>query len=245
MSMKQSLLFAIGAATFITSAVFAGGPDHYALLPQQQQPSENAIYLEGQLGYAFVDWSDFNSNNVIGNSATANYAVTSNGNGGLSGGADLGYQFAKYFGVEGGWVYLPTVDARGTGNAVNSATVPTTSTTDVSSWALYLAAKIMLPLYDGINLYGKAGAAYRHLSYGALYTTPPNGIVSVNTSGYYFAPLFAVGVGYTISNWLLSVQYMFIASNTDVNNANSNFGAPDAAPAVNLLTGTVGYRFDL
>ena len=236
MSVKKFLIVLVSLAT---TAAIAGGPDRLGMAAQPR--FQNSLYLEGHLGYAVSDWSDFNANTLIGASGASNYTPTSNGNGGFTGGLDLGYNFTHNIALESGWFYLPTVNVAGTGNAIGGQTIPGSSTGDVASWALYLAAKLSVPVMDSLGLYGKLGVSYRHLTYSGISSL----LSTVSGTGYYWSPIFAAGLEYTLNTWLFGAQYAYIPAESGTNNANATYGAPDAAPQANLITAFVGYKFNI
>lgn len=241
MSVKKILvLTAATLAAVGTTAAMAGASDNMAMA---SAPSQSSVYVDLGGGYAQSNWSDFNSNGLIGNSLVSTYTPTSNGQGGFIGGGDLGYNINNNIAVEGGAYYLPKVEAAGTGVSVGGTTSVLTTVTGypVYSWFGYMAAKLSVAVADNLDLYGKIGAAYRALYYGT-----PNG-VSLNqfaSDGSYWAPLFGAGLQYTWDmNWMVGAQYLYLPGNTNVNNVNTAFGAPNAAPEANLYTAFLGYKF--
>lgn len=244
MSVKKLLL--LSAASLVAmgaTAAMAGGPDHMAM--PSEPAFQNSVYVEGHVGYVVSKWSTFNSNDVIGNSATSLFSPTSSKNHGWTGGADLGYNITQNIAVEGGWFYLPKVEGSTTGHAVHSSAVAT-GTATVKSWFAYTAAKFSVPfVVDGLDLFGKLGVAYRSLKYSTSVTSTDSVLLNVIGNGHYWAPVFGAGIQYNWGSWLVGAQYMYLPGNSSVNNNNTNFGAPNAAPEVHMGTAFLGYKFEV
>lgn len=243
MSVKKLLVLgAAGLAAIGVTAAMAGGPDHMAM--PSEHGFQKSVYVDLHGGAAESDWREFNSNGVIGASSDSSFIATTNRRGGWTGGVDFGYNITQHIAAEAGWFYLPRVSAKGSGSAVNGAAVQSATTSaNVRSWFAYVAAKLTVPtiIVDHLDLFGKVGVAYRALKYGTSSTDAT--LKAVMGNGHYWAPVFGAGIQYSWENWMLGAQYMFLPSNTNVNYASTNFGAPDAAPAVNLGTVFVGYKF--
>ena len=159
------------------------------------------------------------------------------------------------FRSEAGWLHLPTASGGLTVNGSQGQSITSMTNDSVNSWLTYGALKFLLPAGHDITLFGKVGAAYRSLHFGL-----PQEIVSpasgsgnlpsnVSSNGHYWAPVFATGVEYNNDNWLMGIQYLYLPGNDCINNgaagALQGFGAPNAAPEVNLYTGFVGYQFSV
>ncbi len=246
MSVKNLLvLTAAGLAAIGATAVMAGGPDHMAM--PSEPAFQNSIYLEGHFGYAQSNWTKNNSNKLIGASATSAYDVSSHGKGYLTAGADLGYNITQHIAVEAGWFYLPKVAGSVTTLGTGTDLLPAGSGAVVRSWFAYTAAKLSVPVMDNLDLFGKVGVAYRALNYSVPSTVRTT--LGVSDKGHYWTPVFGTGIQYTWGNWLLGAQYMYLPANTEINygavGGLLNAGAPNAAPAVNLYTGSLGYKFNV
>jgi len=207
---------------------------------------QNSVYVDAHVGYAQVDWKNFNSSGVMGTASLSYFAPNNNENGGVTGGADTGYNFTNYIAGELGWFYLPEVKGAGTSSgAIN--TFAASQTAKVHSWLAYGAAKLSVPMVSHVQLFGKVGAAYRSLKY----TVPSGGnagFVNLTKDGGYWSPIFAAGMQYTRNGWILGMQYVHILSNTDQNGNVARDGTvvnggPDAAPAVNMYTAYLGYQY--
>lgn len=218
----------------LTASVFAGGyepiPDEPTVDPTtiEFQPM---LYLDFHGGYAQSNWNDFVDNGLLGASSTSWYTPSKNGHGGWMGGADLGYTFMQHLGFELGWMYLPRVNGDATVNAGTPG-----STMHINSWVAYGAARLNLPVLRNVELFGKAGAAYRW-----MHSYAPSDALAMAGHGEYWSPVFGVGLQLTNDAWRFGVQYLFISSNNRIN-YNSGVGAPNAAPAVNMYTAFIGYQ---
>jgi opacity protein-like surface antigen len=243
MSVKKLLvLTAASFAAIGATAAMAGGPDHMAM--PSEPAFQNSIYLDGHVGYTQSNWSSFNSNNVMGARGTSLFAPGTNGKGGVTGGADIGYNITQHIAAEAGWFYIPQVKGNGLGSATTAALTnyqqATTTVGKVDSWFAYMAAKLSVPVMENFDLFGKVGVAYRGLTYS------PNTLSGVTGHGHYWAPVFGAGLQYTFAQaWMLGAQYMHLPGNSEVNYGNPLFGAPNAAPELNQYTAFLGYKFNV
>lgn len=216
MSVKKLLvLTAAGIASLGVTAALAGGPD--------VAPADNGAYVDLNLGYGFQDWQGI-ANLII--TPTRSRVWGDNSTGGFAGSVDLGYQWNQYLAAEFGYWYLPQASYTNTpagGVAVGG---------NVSNYALYLAAKFMAPVMDNLDLFFKAGLAYRY----ANQTTAAGPLnAPANNTQTNITPTFSGGIQYNYTpNWRFNVMYTYISSNA---------GAP--TPNVHLITAGVGYLFTL
>lgn len=234
MSIKKLLvLSAAGIAAITAASAMAGG--------YTAAPARPSVYVDAHVGYAQVNWKDFNANEVMGVSSSAFFSPTENGDGGVTGGVDVGYSWCKYFAAEGGWFYLPEVKGGVTGNGTTDG-FAANSTATISSWLAYAAMKMSVAVMDHTFLFGKFGVAYRSLDA----TIPAGGSAgfrAVAGQGHYWAPIFMAGMQYNWGGWIFGAQYLHLPGNAELNQSAGNTGAPDAAPQVNMYTAFVGYQF--
>lgn len=146
--------------------------------------------------------------------------TTENGTGGFTGGADLGYNYTQNLAFEAGWFYLPRVSG--------TALVRQVGRTATSQGLVYLAAKLSAPIMDSFDLFAKAGVGYRYLTNTGV------------SNGNYWLPVFAGGAQYNYGQWIFGAQYTFVTGNFVTSSGGSN----DAQQA-QLLTGFVGYKFNV
>lgn len=229
MSVKKLLvLSAAGLAALGVTVAFAGGPEEMPM-PPAAPVFQQLVYIEGNLGYAIVDWRHF--------STTPFFTLTHNSEGGFVYGGDIGYQFMRNFAIEGGIYRLPEAEGTNIGIIDNVVYGTFGAPLDIHSWFIYLAGKITVPLYENFDLFGKVGVAYRQLSFNSP-TIPPLFLGSPPTQGYW-DPVFAGGLNYMFTpNWTANLQYMRVP-------AFLRNGDTRQAPSANLFTGGVGFQFSV
>lgn len=206
MSLKKIfILMGVALAVAVTGLAFAGSAI-YKSANQANTPTtaiyepaitpvgdigDTAMYFEANVGYMRMNYSDLFGPAV---------ALNSNGRGGFVFGADIGYQFTHYFGLELGG-YFPQV--------VNGS-VAAGGRVSLKTWLAYLAAKLSVPICRSFDVFFKGGLNYRSLR------------VSGNGIGRVFRarsvqPMFGVGAEYRISrNWLVNAQYLYFATSPTV-----------------------------
>ncbi len=247
MSVNKYLSLAAAAlVSVVTTAAIAGGPDHMAT-PMPMYYS--GFYADFDIGWGGSRWSHFLGGvmNPTGQAlvSTLKGSVTKNGDGGFSWGGNLGYQFNQYFSVEVGAYDLESV--KGTvGVSIpiqNNNPIPISSgSVKVSSWALYMAGKIAVPLFYHLDMFGKMGMAFRFLNYSgagiANATAIEAGSNHFINDQHYATWLAGVGLQYWFtSNWSVNAQYLHIPG---YNRAQE---VAMQSPNVNLILGGMGYKF--
>jgi len=236
MSVKNKLLvLAAGVAAIAVTAAQAGGPGVMAA----PAPVDSGIYVDVDAGSAQSNWSNFWAGAM--NPAPMGVppgTVTSHGRSGFTIGGDLGYQFNRHFSAELGWYKLPTV-------AGSAPIAPIAmNALQTRSWILYFAGKLSVPVYDDIDLFGKAGLVWRNLSYSGSSAANPIFAAGIGRTGHYWAPFLGFGGQYKITHeWSVNVQYLYIPAYT----RNANFvvanDVKNQAPAAHLILGGIGYKF--
>ena len=210
MSVKTNLLIAAAAVLGVSSA-YAGGPE---MMAAPAAPSFTPyFYGELGLGYAQTDYSLFTpSGGITGGD---------NKNGGLSYAGDFGYQFMPNLAVELGGGYLPKFK-----NATLSEG-DTDYSTSASSWYAYGAGRIDTDVInDNINVYAKAGVAYRNVD------------LDVG-NGDYWAPIFGAGVSYDVrDNIYVALEMNYIGGNNDFSSSDK------VQPSASIYMAKVGYQFN-
>lgn len=222
MSVKKILILSAAvAAAMGATAALAGGPEY---VPGYQPH----VYVEGNVGYAWIDWRNFAFTPFLFGFNNNN---NNNNQGGFAGGGDIGYMFTRNLGLEVGAYYLPRVNGNDFffGNPLT-----------VNNWFGYIGGRISVPIYQNIDLFGKVGAAWRSLNW----TGAGAGALGLGNSTYW-APMFAVGGKYQINdNWSVNVMYTRVAGNNTFSGNNNVFGVNSRlAPPVNMVTGGIGYEF--
>lgn len=132
MTLLLGLAAVAGPASAADTGWYAGvdlGSSNYA----QMKPSADQVTQDlAQQGIA--------TTNSVSDTATAY-------------GLDVGYQFLRYFAVEGGYVDLGSVSAD-----INATAVPVTEHVEIHAKGETLYAVGILPLSDNFSLFGKLGA---------------------------------------------------------------------------------------
>ena len=218
MSVKTNLLIAAAAVLGVSSA-YAGGPE---MMAAPAAPSFTPyFYGELGLGYAQTNYSDFFNLTTTG---------TTNSNGGLSYAGDFGYEFMPHLAVELGGGYLPEFKA----DTISSGVSPSQDRTNAkaTSWYAYGAGRIDTNVMnDKINVYAKAGVAYRSLS--------QSDDQSADNDFSYWAPIFGAGVSYDVrDNIYVALEMNYIG------NTNDNTNPDEVAPATSIYMAKVGYKFN-
>ena len=149
-------------------------------------------------------------------------------NSGVVYGGKLGYQITRRFGAEAGGFVLPKSDQTPNGT--------------VKSWVGYGAATFRFPLLKDESLFlrGKVGAAYRELDHdGELY----QGV----GEGHYWTAILGASLNYAFNfthPLILGVEYSNIFGSRDSWSSDGHINA-DAAPSVQIVTGTLSVAFKL
>ncbi len=221
---------AAGCAVVAMTSALAGG-----YTPEPVAPvADNGFYIGGDLGYARQDYFD----NSTWQQYTGVEQNNANNQGGFTGGVNLGYKINTHYAVELGWFDLPSpnVNAQGQASAY------------LSSWALYLAAKYMVPLaMSDASWYFKVGVAYRQATLAASTVVAGATVTGVTSSSSdYVRPMFATGLQYAFTqafSGLAQYAYFYGANNSFPLNV-ANKGSLGTVGA-NVFTLGVAYNFTM
>ena len=232
MSVKTNLLIAAAAVLGVSSA-YAGGPE---MMAAPAAPSFTPyFYGELGLGYAQTSYNDFEGVDVD----------ATNSNGGLSYAGNFGYEFMPHLAVELGGGYLPEWKDDGSQSVTVDGTSYTfTGNLKVSSWYAYGAGRIDTNVVnDKINVYAKAGVAYRSVTDKFSGTVSAAGeeeeSYSEDETNSFWAPFFGAGVSYDVrDNIYVALEMNYIGNNND---ASSDTGI---VPAASIYMAKVGYKFN-
>lgn len=251
MSIKKLLILsAAGLAAVTSAAAFAGGPDE-----MEQSLFAPAIYMDVHGGYSFYNWNGL----VANNSGVIFFDQhLQRGHGGGMGGGDVGLQVFKNIAVEVGGFYLPRV--KGVSNTATDVSTPSCAAGNSSlsctqgqqyNWAAYAAGRfnVHMPYIEGLDMFAKVGAVWRAMS---------NHDFSANRGGmrHYWDVIFGAGFDYDLMNsgFNVGVQWMHIPGHIAGTNTAGAAGDEDTPsnrrllssmqPAQDLVTGSVGYKFD-
>lgn len=140
-----------------------------------------AAYVGGQLGWGNIHQDGFKG-----------LSHSSSKDDGIAGRIYAGYQFNQYVAVEAGATKFSNMTSKGT---IEGMRLKGT----VKTYAADLVAKGILPLQNGISIYGKAGAAYLHEKAHASIA----GFSSSETESKVL-PTFGVGTSYDINSNLVA-----------------------------------------
>ncbi|MDF3055544.1 MAG: OmpA-like transrane domain protein [Gammaproteobacteria bacterium] len=168
--------------------------------PYAYDQSGAGFVIGAEAGYANTHWDNANIN-------SSNLLITGSGTG-FAGRVFLGYDFNRYIGFEGGYIYLPTATLAL--DIDNNTSVGV----DISNYAFDFLGKISVPVTSGLSLYAKAGLGYFHSS-----ISGPN--LGQTGDASHFGPAFGVGAGYEIiPNLAINLSWLRYSGNGDMNSDN-------------------------
>ncbi|MCB1827241.1 MAG: outer membrane beta-barrel protein [Coxiellaceae bacterium] len=247
MSLKKLLIMtAAGAATLGTTAAMAGGPDVMAA----PAPVDSYFYVEANVGYAFQNYVNQASAAVgtVGVQILPLSGVQGDGaSGGLVYGADFGYMFNQYIGLELGWTYLP----RFANTFVSNVTAGATGLMGVSlrnAGAAWGALKLVAPLTENFDAFFKAGVSYKYgsLVFAGAEQTPPTGSVSGVDKMREWRPVMAAGVSYGFAeDWMASVSWTHFWGGSTYAISAPAVSTDVVTPASDVLMMSLGYKFSV
>lgn len=182
--------------------------------PPYPTPAPNYIgfYADGYIGYAQTDFPNFSRHSHF----------TGNRNGGVTGGGAGGYQWNRFLAAEVGGISLPTV-------GIEDIFIPSTGTTitDIhrKSWFIYVAGKIMVPVFviDNLDVFFKGGGAYRRFAtHGDIIPPGDKPEIDFSSNAFQWQPLLATGLQYYINmNWIINFQWMYLPQGGETTIVNS------------------------
>lgn len=230
--------------TLIVSALVTSGAYAGSMGPVAQE-NARGIYVEGNVGYANHPWQNDRTTTVGLENQLGVLTNLSNINGGAVGGVDAGFQFNRYFSLEGGWSYIPTAGY----NRIRTVTLPVAQTTFtlpeglqvyINSGLAYIAAKGSMPVCDKLDVFAKLGAAYAYnhtnVNVPASLVNSPT-VYTTNHSNFWNA-LWGFGFQYAVlENWSANVQYDYVPGYREA--SANHFITPD----IQLVTFGLGYKF--
>ncbi len=221
MSIKKRILLAIASvACLATSVVYAGGAEPVDVVPAPMPGDMRYLYLEINPGWADSGWRDING------FAFPFAPQSSNNSSGFTFGLDGGFMFTRYIGLELGGYVLPT--ANGPGSGLFPFGVGNLS---VNSWFAYAGGKLAAPIFENFEVFGKVAGAYRNFNYQG-----PAAPAARNNS--YWTPLFGAGAQYGWNSFTVDAQYLRVPGYREATPITRR------APAANLYTLGIGYRFN-
>lgn len=230
MSVKKLLSQSFATALLLTTgSIFAGGPK---IIPQP--PVERGFYIDGDIGYASVDWLSPLSFIEVGN---IYFGSDSNRRGGFTFGGDIGYQVNRFLAIEFGSYYLPQVNFAHIGSDFLLL-----NTFKIDSWLFYAAGKLMapVPFIDNLDIFFKAGAAFRsvHINSFIISEQATSGQSESNLNA-----MLGVGLQYHFTeNFSINGQWLHVAEG-GVRPGDTGLSTSFPTPADNLFIFGFGYLF--
>ncbi len=231
--------------TFLLSGIFISS-GYAGTLGDAEPLPYRGIYVEGNVGYAYHPWINDRTPTPGLENQLGVLRKLSNINGGAIGGADIGYQFARYLAVEGGWLYIPKASYNRY-KTVNLTVAATTFTLqeglqiNINSGLGYIAVKGMIPIFSPeLNAFGKLGAAYtyNHTNVPIAASLVSSPTVYTSDSSNFWNPILAFGFQYTsLKNYMLNFQYGFVPGYRSA--STNHFISPD----IQTFTFGLGYKF--
>lgn len=202
-----------------------------ALATHTTMPSDPVVrmgfYAEGHAGYAFQEYN----NSATWNELLLPGSSDDNRHGGFSGGVDVGYQVNNNFSLEAGWFHLPSVDV----NAESAADAW------MESWAAYLAGKWIVPIGVNIDMFFKAGAAYRKVTLPSNTTFTPGVTINAYKSTY-VRPMFAAGLQHSFrNNAFITLQYAYFMGAENSFPVTATTSGPLGTANAQVVTLSLGY----
>ena len=196
--------FGLAALCLTTAAMADGNYYSYTEAPVPlATPSPYANYDSGIVigiggGYANTHWDNIE---IPGFSSVSS--------GGFAGQVYLGYDFSRYFGLQLGYVYLPTAKDNFDLKATN--------------YAVDLLAKLSVPVSGGFSIHALAGGSYLRSNVDADFA----GYLADNSRSH-VGPAFGVGASYEfIPNLAIGVDWMRFSGQGKISDS-SYQPSPDA-----------------
>lgn len=148
------------------------------------------IYVVGAIGYSNIDTDKGELDRDLAAAGATGISSSLDKND-VGYKFQVGYQFNKYFAVEGGYVDLgkTSYSARFTGGTANA---------DVKVSGPNIAVLGILPLNDSFSVFGKLGGINARVK-ANVSATGPGGSASASTSSTDFQPNFGIGAIYHVN----------------------------------------------
>lgn len=219
--MKKILLGIIGVGVVINAVAEAEYAFNYA-----------GFYLEANAGYAEHPWeSDSTTLFGIASHSSQLSGISRSINGGLTMGADMGYQFNRFVSVETGWYHLPKINAN-----FDTAFFGAPLTSSITAGLAYIVLKSAAPVAEHVYLYGKLGTAYTYNRVSARMLSSDS--VGSTSRSSFWDVILAAGIQYCFTpSWSANIQYAYAPGYRHAS-ANRLF-----TPDTQLFTAGIGYKF--
>lgn len=214
------------------TTVLAGGVEY---IPPP--PIYSGFYIEANLGEAFRDWEQeglLQDYIAIAQGGTA-FGRFVNGESGFLYGFDIGYQWSRLFSAELGYFRLSSLEYTvPPGNVILFGNMMKIR----SRYIAYIALKFNYPIFDGLYVFAKLGAAY--LDTEVNFTFIP--VSGLPQKADFWAPVSAFGLQYYFNwNWSINAQFLFLPGYP--RRPLDGIFRKIPVPHANIITVGVGYKF--
>jgi opacity protein-like surface antigen len=203
----------LGTAGLLATSAFADT----TILPVTSTP-KNSVYISGDVGYGVLSTPNQNIAEPDGFYVQS----ASHSNGGFAGGVNIGINHALssnlLVGGEFGWASNGRAKYTETSTTNDTPSSDETATLKITSTDLQLLATSTYVFNNGLNVFGKAGAA-RVQQKGTVSSSPA---WEAETTETRYQPMLAAGIGYQFRMVNLFVQYGHIFGK-DAKNFNDLF----------------------
>lgn len=228
MSLRKKLIsIAAGIISIVATAVFAGGPE-VPPPPPPPIPCDSGVYLEGNIGYASINW-----NHITSLTFPDTLRSHSNDQGGFTGGGDIGYQFNDYVATEMGVFDFQNVND----------TDALANTLRIRQWFTYAAFRLSgpVPFISNLEAFLKAGIAYRESDFKEFIPFLHFNNVLDQIA---WVPVFAAGAEYYFNQyWSVSAEWMYVGGNDNRGFSNGIVYHVPSMPAANLFLAGLQIHF--
>ena len=181
----------------------------FFIAPVVEASGTHGIYLGADVGY-----SDANYETV---QLSYSYSFRSVDDTGVAPQFSLGYRFNKIAALELSVIYMSKIIFHGVG-------VHPERYDKLKHNLVYLAGKFLVPLYQGLGVYVKAGVGYvvrDRIMYGTIGAQHD---IFLLKEGQFACPVYGLGVNYQVTDhWILDGTWMGAPQNKHEQLPNSNF----------------------
>ena len=219
MSLLNKIIY-LGCLSIVAINVHAGGDESLlSSIEASKNTFQPYLYTELGFGYASTGYGNFYD--------SSSWNDTSKINGGLAYQGDVGFSFMPHLSVELGLGMLPKAEYN---------TYDNDQQADVSasykSWYGYFQGRVDASLKGVVNIFAKAGVAYRSIDYSY------NGnLDGAGLDDYYWGPIFGGGLLIPLKNeFYAMIEYSHLTGSSD---SNQGQDYPDS----DLYLAKLGYRF--
>lgn len=200
-------------------------------------PALSGPYIEGDVGFAIIDWKYFDPQIFASDVATEERYLE----GGFMGAADGGYQFNKSFAIEFGFAALPRVTMQG---SFAPSTFPVSS--ESKGFFIYLGAKLQKQFAINNFVFLKLAPAYRFTEFRSQSLTTAVSSFDIRQKAYHFVPLLGIGVTHFFTPaFSINFQYMYLGAVVQHFEAFPGGNVSDInVPSANIFLIGLGYMYN-